>query len=90
MQKWETAKRMQNSPSRDIKIATLSAKGFFKQHVKAVRTFLDQVRDISLSEMQDMVTSEDESNLLNKDVNYFLTEIFGHSFKFSKSETRNK
>ena len=51
---------------------------------------LDLGRDLSLSEIQVMVTCEEESNLLNKDVKRFLIEVFGHNMKFNKSERENE
>ena len=40
----------------------------FKWHVKVIRALLDQGGSLSLSEIQVMVKSEEESNLLNEDV----------------------
>ena len=58
--------------------------------MKATRAVLDQGRGLSLSEIQVMLNSEEESNLLNEDVKCFLIEEFGHNNKFSESERRNE
>ena len=54
---------------------TLFDRVIFKQHVKAIRG-VDQGRGLSLLEIQVMVNSEEESNLLNEDIKCFLIEEF--------------
>ena len=51
---------------------------------------LDQGKGFSLSEIQFMVNSEEESNSLNEDVKCILIEEFGHNIKFSESERKNE
>ena len=53
-------------------ISPLFNRDIFKRHVKAIRALLDQSGSLSLSEIQVMVESEEESNLLNKDVKCLL------------------
>ena len=48
-------------------ILSLFNRDIFKQHVKAIRALLDQGGSLSLSEIQVMVKSEEESNWLNED-----------------------
>ena len=50
--------------------------------MKATKAVLDQGRGSSLSEIQFIVKSEEESNLLS--------EEFRHSIKFSESERKNE
>ena len=47
-------------------ISPLFNRDIFKWHVKAIRALLDQGGSLSLSEIQVMVKSEEESNLLNE------------------------
>ena len=53
-------------------IPPLLNRDIFKWHVKAIRALLDQSGSLSLSEIQVMVESEEEYNLLNKDVKCLL------------------
>ena len=58
--------------------------------MKATKAVLDQGRGSSLSEIQFIVKSEEESNLLNEDVKCFLIEEFRHNIKFSELERKNE
>ena len=53
-------------------ILSLFNRDIFKWHVKAIRALLDQSGSLSLSEIQVMVETEEEHNLLNKDVKCLL------------------
>ena len=53
-------------------ISLLFNRDIFKRHVKAIRALLDQSGSLLSSEIQVKVKSEEESNLLNKDVKYLL------------------
>ena len=72
------------------KIPTLFNRDVFRRDVKkAIRGVLVQGRGLSLSEIQVMVNSEEESNLLNKDVKCFLMEEFGPSNLVNKRGKMN-
>ena len=71
-------------------IPTLFNRDFFKQHVKVIRTVLDQDTGLLLSETQVMVNSEEKANLLNNNVKYFLIEEFAYNIKFCEWERKNK
>ena len=53
-------------------IPTLFNRNIFKRYMEAIRAVLDQVRGLSLSEIQAMINSAEESNMLNEDVKCFL------------------
>ena len=74
---------------KSYQIPTLFDRDIFKQHGKAIRAVLDQGRGLSLLEIQVMVNSEEESNLLNEDIKSFLIEEFWHNIKFSESKRKN-
>ena len=49
------------------RILSFFNRDIFERHVKAIRALLDQGGSLSLSEIQVMVKSEEESNWLNED-----------------------
>ena len=70
-------------------IPTLFNRDIFKRPGKAMRPMPDRGKGLSLSEIQIMVNSEEESNLSNKDVKCFLIKEHGHNIKFNESVRKN-
>ena len=88
--KWKKATKEKDLERQHSTVPPLTNRDIFKRHMKTIKTVLNQGRGLSLSEIRDMVNSEENSNLVNKDIKCFLIEESGEKIKFSESNKKNE
>ena len=68
----------------------LSKRRFFDKYVDFIRTVIEQGKGISLSEIRDIINSEENIELYNNEIKTFMEDTFGEDIQLCSSERKNQ
>ena len=84
------ANRIKNSKTRTVDSCNFTKREIFKNYVYFIREVIDVGKGISISDIRDMINVDFcETDFKNNEIKPFLSEEFGDSIQFSKSEQKN-
>ena len=84
------ANRVQNSKTRTVDSGNFAKREIFKNYVCFIREVIDVGKGIPISDIRDMINVDFcETDFKNNEIKTFLSEEFGDSIQFSKSEQKN-